>query len=90
MGDFTPNYLCNADAMGRIRRSASTPSAYRFVVVMREPVARAFSEWRMFALKYRWERERQLHLRDGACGPARLRRSPQLHRSPQAAQLTSG
>ena len=82
MGDFTPNYLCNADAMGRIRRSASTPSAYRFVVVMREPVARAFSEWRMFALKYRWERERNF-TSAMARAAARLRRCDlRLHRSP--------
>ena len=82
MGDFTPNYLCNADAMTRIRNTATEPSRYRFVVVVRdpeptpkptpnskpkpkpnpnpkpkpnlnsipdqvrEPVARAFSEWR--------------------------------------------
>ena len=78
VGDFTPNYLCNADAMTRIRNTATEPSRYRFVVVVRdpeptpkptpnpkpkpkpkpkpnlnsipeqvrEPVARAFSEWR--------------------------------------------
>ena len=46
VGDFTPNYLCNADAMARIRNTATEPSRYRFVVVVREPVARAFSEWR--------------------------------------------
>ena len=46
VGDFTPNYLCNADAMSRIRNTATEPSRYRFVVVVREPVARAFSEWR--------------------------------------------
>ena len=46
VGDFTPNYLCNADAMSRIHKTATEPSRYRFVVVVREPVARAFSEWR--------------------------------------------
>ena len=37
MGDFTPNYLCNADAMTRIRNTATEPSRYRFVVVVRDP-----------------------------------------------------
>ena len=43
--DFTPNYLCDADAMLRIRASAADPSALRFVVLLRDPALRAISEW---------------------------------------------
>ena len=55
VGDFTPNYLCDADAMPRLARSLPDPGALRFVVVMREPTARAFSEWSMFALQWAWD-----------------------------------
>ena len=53
--DFTPNYLCDGAAMRRIHASARTPSALRFVVVVRDPVMRAFSEFAMFRWGYFWE-----------------------------------
>ena len=41
--DFTPNYLCDADAMARIHRVAGVNARQlRFIVVMRDPVYRAF------------------------------------------------
>mmetsp|Transcript_52893 Transcript_52893/g.121408 ORF Transcript_52893/g.121408 Transcript_52893/m.121408 type:complete len:530 (-) Transcript_52893:415-2004(-) len=54
--DFTPNYLCDADAMARIHRSASSPAKLRFIVVMRDPIMRAYSEWSMFSLGWGWEK----------------------------------
>ena len=57
--DFTPNYICDADAMARIHDSAAErPEAVKFIVVIRDPVARAFSEWSMFALGSLRYRER--------------------------------
>jgi len=54
--DFTPNYICDADAMARIHDSAAErPEAVKFIVVVRDPVARAFSEWSMFALGWNWD-----------------------------------
>jgi hypothetical protein len=50
--DFTPNYMCDADAMRRIHQSAALPSKLRFIVLMRDPVMRAFSEYAMFT--YGW------------------------------------
>lgn len=47
--DFTPNYLCDPRALPRMRATAPDPAALRFVVVMRDPVMRAFSEWSMFS-----------------------------------------
>lgn len=55
MVDFTPNYLCDADAVQRIYQSAVDPAKLRFIVVMRDPVMRAFSEWSMFALGWGWD-----------------------------------
>ena len=55
VGDFTPNYLCDPEALPRLKASAADPSALRFIVAMREPAARAFSEWAMFALQWTWE-----------------------------------
>ena len=46
--DFTPNYMCDPAALSRILATAKDPAALRFVVVMRDPVMRAFSEWSMF------------------------------------------
>jgi len=43
--------------MARIRRMASDPAQFRFIVVMRDPLMRAFSEWNMFATKYHWDRD---------------------------------
>ena len=54
--DFTPNYLCDASAMRRIRQSADDPKRLRFIVTMRDPIMRAFSEWSMFALGWNWEK----------------------------------
>eukprot|EP00966_Prymnesium_polylepis_P296309 6845150-Prymnesium_polylepis.1 len=53
--DATPNYLCDASAMTRIRTQAADPSALRFVVLVRDPLRRAFSEWAMFRQWRGWE-----------------------------------
>jgi hypothetical protein len=53
--DFTPNYMCDPDALRRVREATSEPSRLRFIVVMRDPIMRAFSEWSMFALGWEWE-----------------------------------
>lgn len=54
--DFTPNYLCDANAMRRIHATAPDGGAeLRFIVVMRDPVYRAFSEWSMFSLGWNWD-----------------------------------
>ena len=55
VGDFTPNYLCDAQALARLRASSPRPDLLRFVVLMREPSARALSEWSMFALAWAWD-----------------------------------
>ena len=55
LADFTPNYLCDARAMMRLRAAVDRPGALRFIVLMREPMSRAFSEWAMFALKWAWD-----------------------------------
>eukprot|EP00962_Isochrysis_galbana_P045926 scaffold18270_cov79-Isochrysis_galbana.AAC.1 len=41
--------------MRRIHSSALDPQRLRFIVVMRDPVMRAFSEWSMFALGWYWD-----------------------------------
>lgn len=48
--DFTPNYLCHSGALQNIYDTARDPSELRFIVLMRDPIMRAFSEWSMFAL----------------------------------------
>ena len=53
--DFTPNYMCDPDAMRRIRTSSKSPDDLRFIVLARDPVMRAFSEFAMFAYGYFWE-----------------------------------
>jgi len=55
--DATPNYMCTPAALANIKRSAARPADLRFVVVMRDPIMRAFSEWSMFALGWGWERD---------------------------------
>mmetsp|Transcript_18687 Transcript_18687/g.61631 ORF Transcript_18687/g.61631 Transcript_18687/m.61631 type:complete len:831 (-) Transcript_18687:208-2700(-) len=57
--DFTPNYLCDADAMQRIRHSTTRPELLRFIVLMRDPIMRAFSEWSMFSLGWNWDRVKE-------------------------------
>ena len=52
--DFTPNYMCDPNALSRILATAKDPASLRFVVVMRDPVMRAFSEWSMFT-KWGWD-----------------------------------
>ena len=49
MVDFTPNYMCDPAAISRIHQSAADPSAVRFIVLLRDPIMRAFSEWAMCA-----------------------------------------
>lgn len=53
--DFTPNYMCDPDAIRRIYKSASAPERIRFVVVVRDPIMRTFSEYAMFRYGYFWE-----------------------------------
>tara|TARA_B110001452_G_C15235335_1_gene427717 strand:+ start:331 stop:1758 length:1428 start_codon:yes stop_codon:yes gene_type:complete len=55
LADFTPNYLCDARAMLRIRASAADPSGLQFVLLMRDPIMRAFSEWSMMSLGFFWD-----------------------------------
>ena len=55
--DFTPNYLCSATALKNIHATARDPDELRFVVVMRDPVMRAFSEWSMFTA-WGWDKEK--------------------------------
>ena len=38
--DFTPNYLCDADAITRIYNHAPDPRLVRFILPMRDPVGR--------------------------------------------------
>ena len=45
VADFTPNYLCDPEAMRRLHRMSARPDALRFIVLMREPAKRALSEW---------------------------------------------
>lgn len=54
--DFTPNYMCDAEAMRRIAVSAPDRDALRFLVLLRDPIMRAYSEFAMFAYGYWWER----------------------------------
>jgi hypothetical protein len=54
--DFTPNYICDADAMRSLHEgSAGHRSSLRFIVVVRDPIMRAFSEWAMFSLGWNWD-----------------------------------
>ena len=53
--DFTPNYLCDPDAMRRIFESSLAPTTLRFIVLLRDPIMRSFSEWSMFTLGWLWD-----------------------------------
>eukprot|EP00908_Phaeocystis_cordata_P001396 Transcript_11476.p2 GENE.Transcript_11476~~Transcript_11476.p2 ORF type:complete len:221 (-),score=37.90 Transcript_11476:97-759(-) len=75
--------------MTRIRHSASAADRYRFIVVMREPMARAFSEWRMFALKYRWERDRNFTSVMARKAAGLRRCDPSLFRAPRRLRALS-
>ena len=46
--DFTPNYLCHVGALHNINATARDPSELRFIVLMRDPLMRAYSEFSMF------------------------------------------
>ena len=59
--DFTPNYLCTAKALRNIHSSARDPKELRFIVLMRDPIMRAFSEWMMFVHGWGWDHEQSLH-----------------------------
>ena len=72
VADFTPNYLCDPDALLRLHRMSSRPEALRFLVLMREPTTRAFSEWSMFAMQWGWDGI-------GQFGPSFAMRVKQLH-----------
>jgi len=54
--DFTPNYLCTPSALQNIYDTARDPGELRFIVLMRDPIMRAFSEWSMFTLGWRWDK----------------------------------
>jgi len=56
--DFTPNYLCSAAALQNINATARDPSELRFIVLMRDPIQRLFSEWSMFQLGWGWDHEK--------------------------------
>ena len=54
--DATPNYLTSPDALRRIHwLHAAAPSAVRFVVLLRDPIERTLSEYRMFHA-WGWDR----------------------------------
>ena len=55
--DFTPNYLCHAGALKNIHATARDPSELRFIVLMRDPIMRAFSEHSMFTA-WGWDKEK--------------------------------
>ena len=55
--DFTPNYLCSATALKNIHSTARDPSELRFIVLMRDPIMRAFSEFSMFTT-WGWDKEK--------------------------------
>lgn len=55
--DFTPNYMCTPQAMANIKLAAKDPRDLRFIVLMRDPIMRTFSEWSMFALGWGWDHE---------------------------------
>jgi len=58
--DFTPNYMCTPSALQNIHRTARDPAELRFIVLMRDPIMRAFSEWSMFALGWGWDGDKNL------------------------------
>ena len=53
--DFTPNYLCHVGALHNINATARDPSELRFIVLMRDPIMRAYSEFSMFTT-WGWDR----------------------------------
>ena len=55
--DMTPNYLCSSHAMRLVRERYGPQLAARarFIVMLREPVSRAFSEFSMFRT-WGWEK----------------------------------
>jgi len=55
--DFTPNYLCHSGALRNIHSTARDPDELRFIVLMRDPIARAFSEWSMFTT-WGWDKQK--------------------------------
>ena len=55
--DFTPNYLCHAGALRNIYATARDPSELRFIVLMRDPIMRAFSEFSMFTA-WGWDKSK--------------------------------
>lgn len=61
--DFTPNYLCSHKALYNIRSTAANPDELRFIVLMRDPIMRAYSEWSMFCLHWHWDHDPSLRHR---------------------------
>jgi len=60
--DFTPNYLCNVKALHNIHSTARNPDELRFIVLMRDPIMRAFSEWSMFTA-WGWDKDKNFKSR---------------------------
>jgi len=60
--DFTPNYMCHAGALRNIHSTARDPDELRFIVLMRDPIARAFSEWSMFTT-WGWDKGKDFKAR---------------------------
>ena len=60
--DFTPNYLCHAGALRNIHATARDPNELRFIVLMRDPIMRAFSEWSMFTT-WGWDKDKSFQHR---------------------------
>lgn len=55
--DFTPNHLFDPITPTRLYDNMPDPTRLKFVVTLRNPVKRAYSEWSMF-VKWNWERTR--------------------------------
>jgi len=54
--------LCHAGALHNINATARDPSELRFIVLMRDPIMRAFSEFSMFTA-WGWDKATSFHVR---------------------------
>lgn len=53
--DFTPNHMADSKTPARLWFHSPAPRQLKFVVTLRNPLKRAYSEWSMF-VKWGWER----------------------------------
>lgn len=53
--DFTPNHMADARTPLRLWANSPAPRRLKFVVTLRDPLKRAYSEWSMF-VRWNWER----------------------------------